>query len=178
MDCAVSEEVFRLVELFAAGITTIDVIVVFAFLQVRRGRLALALWTAFLNMLFPFFGFWAGEFSAHIFSTWSSMLSGLFLALMGIHMLLQDDNAEIADKSMHPYVIALAVSLDAFSVSVSFGMLQMNKILFIVASGLFTFFFAYIVLLWKGRWNVKNGSKLRRFAGVALLVMGIMSCFR
>ena len=76
-------------ELFAAGITTIDVIVVYSFLQVKKGKFILALWTSFLNMVFPFLGFMTGELSAHIFTVWSSILSGVMLALIGIHMLLQ-----------------------------------------------------------------------------------------
>lgn len=164
-------------ELIAAGITTIDVIVVFAFLRVREGKLRLVLWTTFLNMLFPFVGFMMGEFSARIFTEWSSLLSGALLALIGIHMLLQDgDDTSAMAKQLSPFLLALAVSLDTFSVSVSFGMLHLERTLFILASGLFTFVFSSIALLFKGWLGLKNGKVLRRFAGLALLVMGVMSC--
>lgn len=164
-------------ELIAAGITSIDVVVVFAFLQVKEGRFALALWTSFLNMAFPFLGFVTGEFTSHLFAEWSSLLSGLLLALIGIHMLLQDDETGSAGKQLPPTLIALAVSLDTFSVSVSFGMLQLDKTLFILASGLFTFILSYTALVFKGRMGLGDGKIVRRFAGLALLVMGVMSCF-
>lgn len=167
-----------MVELFAAGITSIDVVVVFAFLQVKEGKFALALWTSFLNMVFPFLGFAAGNFSAHFFEEWSSLLSGILLALIGIHMLLQDDESGSVGKPLHPSLIALAVSIDTFSVSVSFGMLQLDKTLFILASGIATFFLSYISLVFKERMGLGNGKLLRRLAGLALLVMGVMSCFR
>ena len=77
-----------------------------------------------------------------------------------------------------PSIIALAVSVDTFSVSVSFGMLHMDKIIFIMASGIFTFIFSYAALGLKGHLGVKNGKVLRRIAGLALLIIGIMSCFR
>lgn len=166
-----------MVELIAAGITSIDVVVVFAFLQVKEGRFALALWTSFLNMAFPFLGFVTGEFTSHLFAEWSSLLSGLLLALIGIHMLLQDDETGSAGKQLPPTLIALAVSLDTFSVSVSFGMLQLDKTLFILASGLFTFILSYTALVFKGRMGLGDGKIVRRFAGLALLVMGVMSCF-
>jgi len=169
---------FILAELFAAGITTLDVIVIYSFLQVDKGKLRLALWTSFLNMAFPFLGFIAGEFSAHIFTVWSSILSGVMLGLIGIHMLLQSDAPGSSAKQVSPFIIAFAVSIDAFSVSVSFGMLQMDKVLFIVASGVFTFIFSCIALLLKGRLGLKNGKSLRLIAGFALLIIGVLSCFR
>lgn len=165
-------------ELIAAGITSIDVVVVFAFLQVKEGKFALALWTALLNMAFPFLGFATGEFTSHLFTEWSSLLSGLLLALIGIHMLLQDDEPSSTGKQLPPAFIALAVSLDTFSVSVSFGMLHLDKTLFILASGIFAFFLSYIALVFKERMGLGDGKKVRRFAGFALLVMGVMSCFR
>lgn len=167
-----------MVELFAAGITSIDVVVVFAFLRVKKGKFVLALWTALLNMLFPLIGFWAGDFTAHLFEEWSSLLSGVLLALIGIHILLQDEASGSAAKQLHPSLIALAVSLDTFSVSVSFGMLHLDKTLFILSSGIFTFFLSYTALVFKERISIGNGKLLRRFAGLALLVMGVMSCFR
>lgn len=169
---------FILGELFIAGITSLDVIAVYTFLQVKEGKLALALWTAFLNMLFPFLGFITGEFSSHIFWGWSTLLSGVLLGLIGIHMLLQDEDAEQSARGLHPILIALAVSVDTFSVSVSFGMLHMNKTIFIIASGLFTLILSYTALRYKRQFGVKNGKIVRRIAGVVLLVMGVMSCFR
>ena len=166
-------------EVFAAGITTLDVLVIYSFLQINKGKFVLALWTSFLNMVFPFLGFITGEFSAHIFTVWSSILSGVMLGLIGIHMLLQDDETEFyMENSYLHFIIAFAVSIDAFSVSVSFGMLQMDKILFIVASGLFTFVFSCAAFLLKGHLGLKNGKALRLIAGFALLIIGILSCFR
>ncbi len=167
-----------MVELIAAGITSIDVVVVFAFLQVKEGKFALALWTALLNMAFPFLGFATGEFTSHLFADWSSLLSGLILALIGIHMLLQDEDPGSGGKQLPPAFIALAVSIDTFSVSVSFGMLHLDKTLFILASGIFSFFLSYIALVFKEKMGLGDGKIVRRLAGLALLIMGVMSCFR
>ena len=168
---------FTMEEIFAASITTLDVIVVYALLQVREGKFILALWTSFLNMVLPFLGFITGEISSSIFSGWSTLLSGILLGLIGLHMLLQDgDTRSSTGKKIHPAIIALAVSIDSFSVSVSFGMLQFNKVLFIMASGIFSFTFAYIALRYKMRLGLKGGKYLRQIAGLALLTMGVLSC--
>ena len=164
-------------EVFVAGITTLDVLVIYSFLHINKGRFVLVLWTSLLNMVFPFLGFITGELSAHIFTVWSSILSGVMLSLIGIHMLLQDGESSSTGKQLSPFLIAFAVSVDAFSVSVSFGMLHMDKILFIVASGLFTFVFSCAAFLLKGHLGLKNGKALRLIAGFALLIIGVLSCF-
>ncbi len=139
----------------------------------------LSIWTAFLNMVFPFAGFLMGAFSAEIFSAWSHTLSGVLLACIGLHMVLQteDGNKELI-RNIHPFLLAMAVSVDTFSVSVSFGMLQLNKILFILSSGILSFIFACGALYISGGVGMKRGKHLRRLSGIALVVMGVMSCFR
>jgi len=167
---------FTVEEIFAASITTLDVIVVYALLHVRKGKFVLAMWTSFLNMLLPLLGFITGEISSSIFSDWSTLLSGVLLGLIGLHMLLEDgDTKSSTGKKLHPAIIALAVSIDSFSVSVSFGMLQFNKVLFIFASGMFSLVFAYIALRYNVSLGLKGGKRLRQFAGLALLVMGVLS---
>ena len=126
-------------------------------------------------MVFPFLGFITGELSSHIFWEWSTLLSGILLGLIGIHMLLQEDDARTTALGVNPIVIALAVSVDTFSVSVSFGMLHMNKLIFITASGLFTLILIVCGSRFKGHLGVKDGKVLRRLAGIVLIIMGVMS---
>ena len=93
-------------------------------------------------------------------------------------MLLQDGESSSTGKQLSPFLIASQVRIvDAFSVSVSFGMLHMDKILFIVASGLFTSVFSCTAFLLKGHLGLKNGKALRLIAGFSLLIIGILSCF-
>lgn len=169
---------FILNEIVAALITSLDVIIVYTFLRIRKGKFLLALFTSFLNMAFPLLGFVTGEFSSYYFIGWSSLLSGTLLCLIGLHMILQesDDGSQVA--RVNPLIIALAVSVDTFSVSVSFGMIHMNKLIFIAASGLFTLILSYAALRYKGYMGVKGSRVLRSLVGVALIVMGVMSFFR
>lgn len=164
-------------ELFAAGVTTIDIVVVFALLQIKKRKFTLVLWTTFLNMVLPFFGFLMGELSLAIFTGWSTLLSSVLLVLIGLHMLLHDGDEKSPSRQFHPALIALAVSVDNFSVSVSFGMLNMDRMLFITASGLFAFTFSYIALHYKEKIGIKDGKFLRLFAGAALIFIGILSHF-
>jgi len=162
-------------ELFAASITTLDIIVVLALLEVKEGKFALIIWTAFLNMLLPLLGFLTGEFSSFFFSDFSNLLSGVLLGLIGLHMLLEDNDTKTTSRKFSPALIALAVSIDAFSVSVSFGMIHLNKTIYILASGVFALVFAYIALTFKNKLGIKSGKRIRQFAGIVLIIMGVIS---
>lgn len=162
-------------ELFAAGVTTLDILIIYVFLQVRGRRVVLALWTALLNMVLPLLGFFLGELSTELFADWSILLSGILLSLIGLHMLLQDSNDQTKMLAIPPAVVALFVSIDAFSVSVTFGMLQLNKYMFIIASGVFSFVFSLAALYFQKKLGVQNGKRIRQFAGISLLVIGIVS---
>ena len=166
-----------MLEIIAASVTTIDIIVVLSLLQLRKGRLVLALWITFLNLVLPLAGFVMGDWSAELFSVWSNLLSGVLLAMIGIHMLLHDDDNSMLKRQLHPAVIALAVSLDTFSISVSFGMLQLNKVLFIFAAVILSFVFSCLALYFGRFLSIRNGKLLRIIAGLTLLTMGILSCF-
>ena len=44
------------------------------------------------EFVLPLAGFVMGDWSADLFSVWSNLLSGVMLAMIGIHMLLHDDD--------------------------------------------------------------------------------------
>lgn len=163
-------------ELFVAAVTTLDILVIYVLLEVRGRKILFALWTALLNMLLPFVGFMMGEFTMLIFSDWSMLLSGVLLALIGLHMLLEDVEGPSKMIQIPPVFLAFVVSIDAFSVSVTLGMLQFNKWLFIFASGVFSLVFSLVALYFQKKLNIRKGKRIRYFAGFVLIVMGIYSC--
>ncbi len=162
-------------ELLVAGITTLDIVVVYALLHVKKKKFTLIFWTVFLNVLLPYLGFLTGEMSSLLFTGWSTLLSSVLLGLIGLHMLLFEEDDKSLPEQFHPALIALAVSIDAFSISVSFGMLHMNKLLFITASGLFALVLSYVALSYKKFLKVKDGKVLRRIAGLALICIAVLS---
>lgn len=165
-------------ELLVAGVTTLDILVIYVFIQARGRKVMLALWTAFLNLLLPLLGFLLGELSTTFFTDWSILLSGILLSLIGLHMLLQSSEEQTKFLAIHPALIAFVVSLDAFSVSVTLGMLQLNKFIFIIASCVLAFVFSLVALYFQHKLGIKNGERIRKFAGFTLLVIGILSTMR
>ncbi|MBD7909179.1 manganese efflux pump MntP [Sporosarcina gallistercoris] len=163
-----------MVEIIAASVTTIDILVIYTLLHVRKRKWLIALWTAFLNVAFPLLGFMAGELSAQLFSEWSGILSSILLALIGLHMILQEEDPNDT-KVTGPLLIAVAVSLDSFSVSMSFGLMHLNKWLFIVSTGVMSLVLSYFALRTNLTMTRNSRKNLRRFAGIVLMGMGILS---
>ncbi|WP_240315744.1 manganese efflux pump [Sporosarcina sp. PTS2304] len=161
--------------MIAAIITTIDILIVYTVLRIRRGRLMIVLWTTILNMLFPLIGFYMGELAIQYFDGWSQLLSGVLLSFIGLHILLDDGTRPSMIKMISPFFLALLVSMDAFTVSVTFGMMQLNKWLFIFVSGFFSFFFSSIALVFSGRFRLIHGKYIRYVTGIAFIVIGVLS---
>ncbi len=174
MDWRKLGEVLLLVELIAAAVTTIDILVIYTLLHVRKRKWLIALWTGFLNVLFPLAGFLMGEWSAHLFSEWSSILSSVLLTLLGVHMVLQEEDPA-SQKLTGPLLLAVAVSLDGFSISMSFGLIQLNMVLFVAATGFLSLVLSYAALRLNLTMSPGIRSLLRRFAGVVLIGMGILA---
>ncbi|PKC51965.1 phosphotyrosine protein phosphatases I, partial [Rhizophagus irregularis] len=60
---------------------------------------------------------------------WSNLISSTLLFFIGLHLILSTQNRQI--KPIPVPILAVSASLDTFSVSISFGMLNLQKYLFI-----------------------------------------------
>lgn len=164
-----------MLEIIAATVTTIDILIVYTVLQLRRGRFMIALWTTCLNILLPLIGFYMGEWTVSYFQGWSQVLSGVMLGLIGVHILLDETDEPSLMEKVSPVFLALFVSVDAFTVSVTFGMMELNKWLFVFVSGVLSFVFSVIALLSTDRIPFINGDWIRRITGIVFIVIGVMS---
>ncbi|WP_040227626.1 manganese efflux pump [Bhargavaea cecembensis] len=155
----------------AGVLTAVDAVAVYAVLPLKRKRLLLAVWTAVLHMLFPLAGFLAGGAAADLLAGLGVYLSAVLLVLLGLHMMLADEGADV---KMPPFMLAALLSLDAFSVSVSFGMLQLDMIRFIASAGMSAFILSCGALYMRGTFGRIGGRRLRLIAGAGLILMGIL----
>ena len=138
-----------------------------------RFRLLLSVWTASLHMLFPLLGFELGHFMVRFLLDWGQWISSILLFCIGLHLLLFSNNAE--NKSIPPILLAVTASLDTFSVSVSFGMLNLEKLIFIISAGASAFICSYIALVVARKNKRILGNNIQKLAGVVFIIMGILS---
>ncbi|MGX9133136.1 manganese efflux pump [Rummeliibacillus sp. JY-2-4R] len=160
-------------EILAAIFTAIDVLTIYLLLPNIKYRFWLSVWTGALHMLFPFIGFHFGEWLASYISNLTQNISGILLSMIGVQLLLAAKDQKAAQIPV--VLLAITTSLDTFSVSVSFGMLQLRETLLIFSMGLFAFLFSYTALLINKKVSNKIGVYLQVVAGIALLLMGIFS---
>jgi len=156
-------------ELFAGLLTALDVVALYSVLPKIRFPLFLAIWTAFLHMLFPLLGFLAGEWVTSFIVEGGRYISSILLFLTGTHLVLHQQKP--TSTIIPPILLAVVVSVDTFSVSLSFGMLQLHKWLFLMSAGFFALLCSYIALKSK----IIQGPILTRISGVCLMVMGLLT---
>ena len=163
-------------EIIAGIVTVLDVVALYLLLPSVQQRFALALWTAFLHMLFPVFGFQLGDWAMTLLIGWGQWISGTLLFFIGLQILFSAHNYYI--PTMHPIILAVTASLDTFSVSISFGMLNLNKFTFILTAGIGAFVLSYVSLCIARKTFSFRGKIVNYLSGLSLIVLGIITILK
>ncbi|MEK9197428.1 manganese efflux pump MntP family protein [Ureibacillus sp. 179-F W5.1 NHS] len=162
-------------EILTGLIVALDVVALYLLLPSVKQRFILSLWTAILHMIFPIIGFTLGRWMVHILLQWSNLISSILLFSIGLQLILSTKNRQI--MAIPISILAITASLDTFSVSISFGMLNLQKFLFIFSAGIWTFVLSYISLqIARSRFSIK-GDSLKWIAGLSLIVISIYTFF-
>ncbi|MCL1697505.1 MULTISPECIES: manganese efflux pump [unclassified Lysinibacillus] len=159
--------------ILAGILTSVDVIGLYVLIPNVRYRFFLSVWTAALHMLFPLLGFEFGHFLMRFLLEWGQWISSILLFCMGLHLLLFSQKDEKATIS--PILLAVTASLDTFSVSVSFGMLNIEKTVFIVSAGVSALICSYGSLVIARKSQVLLGNKSQMIAGIFFIIMGFLA---
>ncbi|MEX3745272.1 MULTISPECIES: manganese efflux pump MntP [Lysinibacillus] len=159
--------------ILAGIITSVDVIGLYVLIPNVRYRLFLSVWTAALHMLFPLVGFEIGSYLVRFLLEWGQWISSILLFCIGLHILLFSQKEE--KVTISPILLAVTASLDTFSVSISFGMLNLEKTLFIISAGVSALICSYGSLVIARRSQVLFGDKLQRITGIILIIMSFLA---
>lgn len=162
-------------EIIAGIVTVLDVVALYLLLPSVQQRFLLALWTSFLHMLFPVFGFQLGDWAMALLVDWGHWISSTLLFFIGLQILVSSHNHYI--PTIHPIILALTASLDTFSVSISFGMLNLNKVTFILTAGVGSFVLSYISLYIARKTTYFRGEAINYLSGLSLIILSILTIF-
>lgn len=158
-------------EILTGLIMALDVVTIYLLLPHVKHKFFLSFWTGFLHVLFPLIGFSIGTFIVKILLQWSYLISSIFLFLFGINILLSDNNRQAINIPL--VLLAIYTSIDSFSVSISFGMLNLEMYLFVLSAGISTFILSYISLIISKRNVLIKGGLFRYIAGLSLIAISI-----
>lgn len=129
--------------------------------------------------LMPLIGFFLGKTFSSLVEKYDHWIAFVLLSLLGINMikeaLLKEDEDDLCDnfspKAMLP--MAIATSIDALAVGVTFAFLKTNIWSAISLIGVITFIFSAIGVIIGKIVGDKFKSKAELFGGIILILIGI-----
>lgn len=138
------------------------------------------LWFGGFQALMPAIGYFLGSLFADMVTKYAHWVAFILLAIIGGNMIKEsfekDDECdccgETAMDAKTMFVMAIATSIDAMAVGVSFAFLQVEIILAVIFIGVITFIFSGLGVKIGSIFGNKYQSKAELAGGVVLILMG------
>ena len=143
-----------------------------------RHALLTAVWFGGFQALMPLIGYLVGERFSILVSNVDHWIAFVLLGLIGGHMIKEsfdsDEHCELdADFSfLKMFALAVATSIDALAVGVSFAFLQVNIWKAVILIGVTTAIFSASGVKIGNAFGCRYKSKAELFGGVILVLMG------
>ncbi|MDO5399340.1 MAG: manganese efflux pump MntP family protein [bacterium] len=132
--------------------------------------------------LMPVAGFYLGSLFSDIINNWSGPIALVILGFIGINMIREglSENEDVSKKELTFKLLilqAIATSIDAFAVGVSFAASGAPILKAAPIIALTTFSISLAAVFIGGRLGEKLGEKAEIFGGIILICIGIKSMF-
>lgn len=181
------EEIMSIIELFmlAVGLSmdafAVSICKGLSLRNIRAKHMLIAgAWFGGFQALMPTIGYVLGSFFADLVSKWSHWIAFVLLVFIGGSMIKEsfseeeEVNADMSAKVM--FLLAIATSIDALAVGVSFAFLKLstlNIILAVIFIGCITFIFSAVGVKIGSIFGTKYKSKAELVGGIILILIGI-----
>ena len=134
-------------------------------------------WVGGFQALMPAIGYFFGSFFTEIINTYAHWIAFGLLAVIGGNMIKEAfGEEEEVDASMTPHtmlLLAIATSIDAMAVGVSFAFLQVNIFWAVLFIGAVTFTLSAVGVKVGSMFGLKYKSKAEIAGGVVLILIGL-----
>ena len=132
-----------------------------------RYAFILAFFFGFFQALMPLLGWWAGSYFQELISAFDHWIAFLLLGFIGVHMLkesLSNKEEEVDDSLSFKTILLLAIatSIDALAVGISFAFLKVDILQAITMIGIITFVLSFLAVIIGNR----LGNMLEKYAGI------------
>lgn len=139
--------------------------------------LSAGLWFGGAQAVMPLLGYVLGSGFRFVIESLDHWISFLLLAAIGIHMIRESrEPVKKMDTSFAPKVmlpLALADSIDALAVGVSFAFLKVDILPAVLMIGMTTFLFSVAGVKIGNQFGARYKAKAEAAGGIILLLMGI-----
>lgn len=134
-------------------------------------------WFGGFQALMPFIGYFLGSFFAEMIEKYDHWVAFVLLAIIGGNMIKESfGKDEKVDSSMDVksmLLLAIATSIDALAVGVTFAFLQVQIVTAVSFIGVITFIFSAVGVKIGSLFGTKYKSKAELFGGIVLVLIGI-----
>lgn len=140
---------------------------------------ACGIWFGFLQFLMPLLGYLLGTTFIGYVQSISKWVAAGILAVVGAHMFVaadDDDNENTDGDSIKPIVMffcAVATSIDAFAVGISFATLSVDVLLGSIIIGVVTFVLSFVGVFVGAQFQNLLGKQAEQAGGVVLVLIAI-----
>lgn len=143
-----------------------------------RHALLAGLWFGGFQALMPCIGYFLGLGFATFIGQWDHWVAWLLLTLIGANMVKESFSKEEGGVShgfgfWHMFTLAVATSIDALAVGVSFAFLEMSIWIPIIIIGVTTMMFSIAGVLLGKKVGERFRSKAELVGGLVLIAIGI-----
>lgn len=134
-------------------------------------------WFGGFQALMPLIGYFLGSFFAEMIEKYDHWVAFVLIAIIGGNMIKESfGKDEKVDSSMDVksmLLLAIATSIDALAVGVTFAFLQVQIVPAVSFIGVITFIFSAVGVKIGSLFGTKYKSKAELFGGIVLVLIGI-----
>ena len=135
-------------------------------------------WFGGFQALMPLIGFFLGSVFSEIITKYDHWVAFILLAIIGGNMIKEslEKEADSCDASMtmkSMFLLAIATSIDALAVGVTFAFLDVNIVPAVCFIGIVTFVFSAFGVKIGSIFGTKYKSKAELFGGIVLVLIGL-----
>ncbi len=135
------------------------------------------LWFGGFQALMPAIGYFVGSLFADKIVAIDHWVAFVLLLIIGISMIKEsfdkDEELDASMKSKDMFLLAVATSIDALAVGVSFAFLKVSVVRSVLFIGVITFVFSAIGVKIGSLFGAKYKSKAEFAGGVVLILIGL-----
>ena len=145
--------------------------------KIKAKHMCLAgIWFGGFQALMPLVGYFLGSFFADVITKYSHWIAFALLAFLGAKMIKESFESEELDDNMGwktMLVLAVATSIDASAVGVTFAFFDVNILFAVIVIGVTTFAFSAAGVKIGSVFGEKYKSKAEIAGGIILILIGL-----
>ena len=141
-----------------------------------KNTIIIALCFGLFHMIFPILGYFLGEAFSSFVQNVDHWIAFILLAIIGGNMIKDSNNKEEKNDSIEikkVLILAIATSIDALAVGITFAFFEVNLLLSISAIGTITFVLSILGTIIGNKFGGKLQNKAELTGGIILIIIGL-----